>query len=162
VTDGVLLTARVIMAGCFMPVAITRLSNISGFSQELWFRGIPYSNAAAALVAVADLFGPAALIIGLAPRTSASVMISATVFTTATLDPFWNFAAPAREPEQAMFLANVGLVAGLLFYAVSGPGAWSWHAFWQKARDTVTKTNSSVRTPTSKPRSKRSHVQNAA
>jgi putative oxidoreductase len=162
VTHGVLLTARMIMAGCFTAVAITRVPNLSGFSHELWLKGVPYPNAAAALVAVADLFGPAALIIGFAPRISASVLISATVFTTATLHSFWNFAGPALQSEQAMFLANFGLVAGLLLYAVSGPGAWSWHAFWQKTHNKETKTNSPLRTTTAKPRSKRSHFQNAA
>jgi hypothetical protein len=68
----------------------------------------------------------------LAPRSAAAALVAATVVTTGTLHRFWEVAGPAaRQGEQAAFLAGAGLIAGLLFYAASGPGAWSWQAWWR-------------------------------
>ena len=160
-TDWVLLIARILMAGCFIPAAITRVPNISGFSLNLSAQGIPYPNTVAALIAVAEIFGPAALIMGFAPRVSAVVLIAATVVSTVALHPFWSFFGAARSPEQALVLANTALMAGLLLYAVSGPGAWSWQAFWEKTGDTQKKTSKQA-TRTKPGPTKRSHLPDAA
>jgi len=32
-----------------------------------------------------------------------------------------------------MFIGGFAMIAGLVFYAVSGPGDWSWQALWNRA-----------------------------
>ena len=131
-TNWVLLLGRLTMAGCFLVPALKRVSNISGFSFQLAAAGMPYPSAVATVVVVAEVFGPLALVAGLAPRCTAAALIVATVVTTGTLHRFWEVAGPvARQGEQTAFLAGAGLLAGLLFYAASGPGAWSWQAWWR-------------------------------
>jgi putative oxidoreductase len=132
VTNGVLLAGRLILAVSFLPEAVARAVNVSGFGLQLWMKGMPYPTAAASGVVVAELIGPVALVLGLAPRFTASILIATTVVTTGILHRFWDMAGVARQAEQALFLAHVGLVAGLLFYAVAGPGAWSWQALWRR------------------------------
>ena len=134
-TNGVLLVGRLMMAACFIPSALKRWSNISGFSFQLAAAGMPYPSAVATGLGLVEVFGPLALVLGVAPRVVAGILITALVLTTGALHRFWDVAGvAARNAEQAVFIANAGLVAGLLFYAVSGPGSWGWHALWRGAQ----------------------------
>ncbi|WP_262299599.1 DoxX family protein [Microvirga sesbaniae] len=129
--NGVLLLNRLLLAGCFLPVAIGRLSNISGLAAALTLKGMPYGDVVATLIVLAEVFGPLALIVGVAPRLSASVLIAALVVTTGTQHRFWDYAGLNRQAEQAVFLSHLGVLAALLFYALVGPGAWSWQGWWR-------------------------------
>ncbi len=129
--NGILLVGRLLLAGCFLPGAVGRLSNISGFAASLTLKGIPYADVAATLILLAEVFGPLALIFGLAPRLSAAALIAALAVTTATLHRFWDYGGLTRQAEQAVFLSHLGVLAGLLFYCLTGPGAWSWQAWWR-------------------------------
>ncbi|ANY80579.1 hypothetical protein BB934_22050 [Microvirga ossetica] len=129
--NGILLLNRLLLAGCFLPAAIGRVTNISGFAATLTMKGVPYGDVVATLIVLAEVFGPLALIFGLAPRLSASVLIGALAVTTGTLHRFWEYGGLNRQAEQALFLSHLGVLAGLLFYALTGPGAWSWQAWWR-------------------------------
>ncbi|MBJ6125830.1 DoxX family protein [Microvirga splendida] len=129
--NGVLLLNRLLLAGCFLPAAIGRATNISGFAATLTMKGMPYADVVATLVVLAEVFGPLALVLGLAPRLSTSALIAALVITTGTLHRFWDYGGLTRQAEQAVFLSHLGVLAGLLFYALTGPGAWSWQALWR-------------------------------
>jgi putative oxidoreductase len=130
-TNGILLVGRVLLATCFLPQAVARLSNISGFAVSLSGRGVPYGEVIAAAVTLAGIVGPLALIVGVAPRLSACALITAMAITTGTLHRFWDLAGAARQAEQTLFLAQFGIIAALLLYLVTGPGAWSWQAWWR-------------------------------
>ncbi|MGF9762799.1 DoxX family protein [Microvirga sp. 0TCS3.31] len=129
--NGVLLLNRLLLAGCFLPAALGRATNISGFAATLTMEGMPYGNVVATVVVVAEVFGPLALALGLAPRLSASVLMAALVVTTGTLHRFWDYGGLTRQAEQAVFLSHLGVLAALLFYTLTGPGAWSWQALWK-------------------------------
>jgi putative oxidoreductase len=134
--NGILLLNRLLLAGCFLPAAIGRIANISGFAATLTMKGVPYGDVAATLIVLAEVFGPLALVLGLAPRLSASALVAALVVTTGTLHRFWEYGGLTRQAEQAVFLSHLGVLAGLLFYAITGPGAWSWQAWWRGLADT--------------------------
>jgi uncharacterized membrane protein YphA (DoxX/SURF4 family) len=129
-TDGILLLNRLLLAGCFLPEALGRVTNISGFAAALTMKGIPYGDVVATAIVLAEVFGPLALILGLAPRLSASALVAALVITTGALHRFWEYGGLNRQAEQAIFLSHLGVLAGLLFYGLAGPGAWSWQAWW--------------------------------
>lgn len=153
--NGILLVGRLLLAGCFLPGAVGRLQNISGFAASLTLKGIPYADLAATLILLAEVFGPLALIFGLAPRLSAAAMIAALAVTTATLHRFWDYGGLTRQAEQAVFLSHLGVLAGLLFYCLTGPGAWSWQAWWRgfggAAKPAKKKRPSRPRTPKPRP-----------
>jgi uncharacterized membrane protein YphA (DoxX/SURF4 family) len=44
---------------------------------------------------------------------------------TSTSHRYWEFTEPARRAQEINFFKNIGILAGLCFYMVSGPGAWS-------------------------------------
>ncbi|MXQ12653.1 DoxX family protein [Microvirga makkahensis] len=129
-TNGILLLGRLLLACCFLPSAIVRLTNISGFAAALTLKGIPYGDIVAAGIAVAEIVAPLALILGLAPRLSAMVLIATLVVTTGALHRFWEYGGLNRQMEEALFLAHAGILSGLLFYLLLGPGAWSWQGWW--------------------------------
>lgn len=129
-TNGILLLNRLLLAGCFLPPALARLTNVSGFAAALTMKGIPYGDVVATVIVVAEIVAPIALILGLAPRVSAAALIAALVITTGALHRFWDYGGLTRQAEQALFLANLGVLAGLLFVMLTGPGAWSWQGWW--------------------------------
>jgi putative oxidoreductase len=72
------------------------------------------------------VFGPIALIAGVAPRWTSLALIAFVIMATATTHRYWEFAdAAARRAQEINFYKNAGVLAGLLFYFVSGAGAWS-------------------------------------
>ena len=127
-----LMLARLIMAACLLPTGIAHLSNVSGLALSFRMQGLPYPNAVATACVVAETFGPLALVLGLAPRFTASVMVGTLLIVTGTLHRFWELIGVARQSEQALFVGNLATVAGLMFYLVSGPGDWSWQAIWKR------------------------------
>lgn len=129
--DGPLLLGRILLAGCFVPSGLAKLSNISGFAVSLAAVGLPSPSMAATGCVLANVFGPLALILGIAPRLTAGALIVVTAVTTALLHRFWEYGGSLRQMEQATFLIHVGIIAGLLFYMVSGPGGWSWQGWWR-------------------------------
>ncbi len=154
--NGILLLSRLLLAGCFLPGAIGRLSNISGLAAALTLKGMPYGDVVATMVVLAEVFGPLALIFGFAPRLSASVLIGALVVTTGTLHRFWDYGGLNRQAEQAVFLSHLGVLAGLLLYGLTGPGAWSWQGWWRglngKAKPAKGRKKQPSRPRTPKPR----------
>ncbi|HZW47075.1 MAG TPA: DoxX family protein [Microvirga sp.] len=154
-TNGILLLGRLLLAGCFLPPAIARLTNISGFAAALTLKGIPYGDIVATAIVVVEIVAPLALILGLAPRLSAAALIAAVAITTGTLHRFWEYGGLNRQAEQALFLANLGVLSGLFFYLLMGPGAWSWQGWWSGmgARKPAKKKRQS-RPRTAKPRPK--------
>jgi uncharacterized membrane protein YphA (DoxX/SURF4 family) len=98
------LAGRLILAASLLPDAIVRATNVSGFGLQLWMKGMPYPTAVASGVVVAELIGPMALVLGLAPRLTATVLIATTVITTGILHRFWDLAGAARQAMQASSL----------------------------------------------------------
>jgi putative oxidoreductase len=87
---------------------------------------LPFGGTAWAAAAVAiEVLVPIALILGFAPRWSALLLIAFVIAATATSHRYWEFAEPARRAQEVNFFKNIGILAGLCFYMVSGPGAWS-------------------------------------
>ena len=127
-TGTMLLVARVLLAVCLVQPAAAHAVNVSGLAFALAQKGMPFPGAVASLILLSELFGPAALALGVAHRLSAGVLIASTVITTGTLHRFWEFGGAARNLEQAVFMAQLGLVAALLFSIVAGPGAFSLQA----------------------------------
>jgi uncharacterized membrane protein YphA (DoxX/SURF4 family) len=131
------------------------MSNISGFAVSMRAQGLPYTDALAAVVVLAEALGPVALVVGFAPRVAAAALVAATAITTGTLHRFWEFAGAARQMEHAIFISQMGVLAALLFYFTAGPGAWSWQAWWRgsaaKSKPAPRKKPSCPRTPRARP-----------
>jgi len=131
IDNGALLLGRVALAACVAPSAIAHTTNVSGFAALLSKQGLPYAHVLATVGLLIELFGPLALVLGLAPRLTSSLLFVFEVFTAAALHCFWLLSGAARQLEQVLFLTNLGLAAGLLFYFVTGSGGWSLGSLWR-------------------------------
>jgi putative oxidoreductase len=123
--DLALLMGRVFVAALFLPHGLHKLMNFWSFAASLGANGVPYSNAIAVLAVVAEILGPLTLIIGLWPRWTVGI---------GRAHPPQKLRQPiAQDLWGAVFLPrrnvelyrNLAILGGLLFYFVSGPGAWS-------------------------------------
>jgi putative oxidoreductase len=124
--DIVLLLGRLLMAALFLPSAISKLLGFSGFAASLATKGLPYPEAWAAAAVAIEILGPIALILGFLPRLTALLLVAFVVMASGTSHRYWEFTeAPARRAQEISFYKNVDIIAGLLFYFASGPGAWS-------------------------------------
>lgn len=149
--DVALLIARLVMAAALLPAGIARALNVPGFALALAGGGMPSPSLAATIAVVANVFGPVALVLGLAPRITGLGLAALPVLTALVLHRFWDYAGALRAAEQAALLADLGLAAGLVFYAMSGPGAWSWQTWWSTLRGAAAPP-ARARTPSRAPR----------
>jgi putative oxidoreductase len=123
--DAALLLARLLVAVLLLPGGINKLLNFSKFAASLATKGVPYSKLVAMLNVAVEIVGPIALIIGLWPLLTVLALIALTLVTTWTTYRFGVFGAVFKQPQPVVLMKNLAVIAGLLFYAVSGPGAWS-------------------------------------
>jgi uncharacterized membrane protein YphA (DoxX/SURF4 family) len=153
--DGTLLVGRILMAASFVPAAYAHFTNISGFAAALAAKGLPSANGLSALIVLFELFGPLALAAGVAPRIAAAGLAATTLVTTGLLHRFWEFGGVARQVEETLFVANLGIFAGLLFFIAAGPGALSWQGWWrgmgEKRKPAGKKKAAKPRAPRPKP-----------
>jgi len=120
--DLALLMGRVFVAALFLPHGFHKLMTFWSFAASLGAKGVPYANAVAVLAVVAEILGPLTLIIGLWPRWTALVLAVLTLLTISTTYRSGAVFLPRRNVE---LYRNLAILGGLLFYFVSGPGAWS-------------------------------------
>jgi putative oxidoreductase len=123
--DVALLAARLAVAALFLPAGVGKLFGLSGFAASLAGKGVPFPELLAALGVAAEIIGPIALVLGVFPRLTALLLIAFTVVATLISHSFWAFPAEAQSAQQTQFFKNVAIIGGLLFYFVSGPGAYS-------------------------------------
>jgi putative oxidoreductase len=134
VNDAALLVGRLLLAALFLPSGISKAIGFAAFSASLVAKGLPYADAWAVAAIAIEVLAPIALILGVAPRWTALVLIAFVIMATATTHRYWEFAdATARRAQEISFYKNAGIMAGLLFYFVSGAGAWSV-AGWRLGR----------------------------
>ena len=123
--DAALLCARLLIAALLLPSGISKLLHFSKFAASLSGKGIPFAKIVAILNVAVEVVGPIALIIGLWPLLTALALLALTLLTTWTTYRFGIFGAVFKQPQPVHLMKNLAVIAGLLFYAVSGPGAWS-------------------------------------
>ncbi len=141
--DVALLAARLAVAALFLPAGLSKLSGLSGFAAMLAGKGLPYPDLLAALAVAAEILGPVALILGVAPRLTALLLIGFTLVASLISHAFWIFPAEAQAAQQTQFFKNVAIMGGLLFYFVSGAGRFSLSAL--ATRPTASRASTSTR-----------------
>ena len=124
--DALSLLGRLLMATLFLPSGIGKLLEFNTFAARPTLQALPLGSTIWAAAAVAiEVLVPIALILGFAPRLSALLLMAFVIAASVTTHRYWEFAEPARRAQEINFFKNIGILAGLCFYMVSGPGAWS-------------------------------------
>lgn len=123
--DVALLFGRLFIAALFLPSGIQKATNISGITGMLASKGLPYPSTLAILAVIVEIAAPVALILGIASRLTAILLIGFTVVATLTAHAYWQMPEAAQAAQQIQFFKNLAVIGGLLFYFASGPGAIS-------------------------------------
>lgn len=125
--DTFLLIGRLLMAALFLTSGIPKALQGygGGFAKYLGGQGLPYPEVLAIVAVAIEVLVPIALILGVFPRISALLLIGFVIVATAIAHRFWEFPEAQQTNQMNHFLKNIAVIAGLLFYYVSGAGAWA-------------------------------------
>jgi putative oxidoreductase len=125
--DLSLLIGRLLMAALFLVAGIPKALQGygGGFAKYLGGLGVPYPEIVGAVAVGIEVLVPIALILGVFPRITALLLIAFVIVATALAHRYWEFPEAQQMAQKNNFMKNVAIVGGLLFYYVSGPGAWA-------------------------------------
>lgn len=122
--DVALLLGRLFMAALFLPSGVHKATSLGEFTATLADKGIPNPTTLGLLAVAVEIGGPLALILGIASRLTAVILIVFVVVATMITHVFWlEPNAAGQAAQQIQFLKNLAIIGGLLFYFASGPGA---------------------------------------
>ncbi len=127
VNDTFLLVGRLLMASLFLTAGIPKVLQGygGGFAKYLGMLGVPNPEIVGVVAVAIEVLVPIALILGLWPRISSLLLIAFVIVATVLAHRFWEFPEAQQQAQMSSFLKNIAIIGGLLFYYVSGPGAWS-------------------------------------
>jgi putative oxidoreductase len=124
VNDLFLLVGRLLMASLFLSAGIPKV--MGGFGAKyLGVLGVPYPEYVGIVATAVEVLVPVALILGLWPRISALLLIAFVIVATVLAHRFWEYPEAQQMGQMINFTKNIAILGGLLFYYVSGPGAFS-------------------------------------
>lgn len=119
-------TGRLLLAAPFVVGPAQVLRDPGLLPGQARARGVPQPELVVRSAAGAMLLGAAALGTGTAPRAGAGLLAAALTGTTMVVHGFWNDApGPERAAHQRAFVANCGLLGGLLVTASRAAGVSS-------------------------------------
>ena len=124
--DLALLTGRLFVAALFLPHGFHKLMTLSAYAASLKAKGLPFPVLLAMVLVAVEVLGSLALIIGVWPRWTAVALAVFTAVTIWTAHRTSFYGAVFRPRQNGEFYRTLAIIGGLLFYFVSGPGAWSW------------------------------------
>jgi putative oxidoreductase len=82
-----------------------------------------------------EFFGGVAIVLGLAIRYVALLMIVFVVVATLISHRFWQYADPQQfRAQQGQFMKNVTIAGGYILLFACGPGRFSIEALWRRNR----------------------------
>ena len=122
--DFVLLCGRILMGWIFVRSGYGKIFDIAAYSTTFPARGLmPWM----AYIAVpVELFGGLALILGLATRYVAAVLVVFVLVASFSSHAYWLMTdANLRRINDSSFWKNIAMIGGLLFLFVTGPGRLS-------------------------------------
>jgi len=133
--DWLLLVARVLLGLIFVLSGYGKLTGLAAFSASLAARGVPAAEVFGVLGACVEFFGGIAVVLGLASRYVALLMIVFVVVATLISHRFWEYAdAQQFRAQQGQFMKNVTILGGYVLLFACGGGRFSMDALWRRDR----------------------------
>lgn len=124
--DFLVLAGRVLMGWIFVQGGWGKLMNMDEFIAGLANRRLPFPTVLGWIGAPAEFFGGLAIMLGLATRCGALLIILFVIVATAISHRYWEFTdAALRRAQQGQFAKNVTIIGGLVLLVVTGGGRFS-------------------------------------
>lgn len=121
-----LLVGRVLMGWIFVDSGWRKLTGIDAFIASLVNRRVPYATMLGWIGAPVEFFGGLALVLGVATRYSALLVIAFTIVATLIGHRYWELTdAAARRMQYSHFAKNLTIIGGLVLLFVTAAGRFS-------------------------------------
>jgi putative oxidoreductase len=122
--DFLVLFGRILMGWIFLRSGYGKIFDIAAYSTTFPARGLmPWM---AYISVPAEFFGGLALILGIATRYVATVLVVFVLVASFSSHAYWLMSdANLRRINDSSFWKNMAMIGGLLFLFVSGPGRLS-------------------------------------
>ena len=124
-TAAVALIARVLLAAMFVLAGLSKFGSLEGTAGYIASGGLPFASLLAPLVALLEVVGGLALIVGFQARWAALALALFTLLATVLFHAYWAMPAEQQFVQQLMFMKNLSVVGGLLLVFVLGAGPLS-------------------------------------
>jgi putative oxidoreductase len=131
--DTLLLAGRLALGTIFVVSGYIKVTTTAAFSASLVPRGVPAAWFWGPVGAWVEFVGGILIVLGLATRYAAPLMILFVIVATGISHRFWEF-ADAREfrGQQSQFLKNLSIIGGFIFLFAVGGGRFSVDRIWQR------------------------------
>ena len=124
-TAAVAVIARVLLAAMFVLAGLSKFGSLEGTAGYIASGGLPFASLLAPLVALLEVVGGLALIVGFQARWAALALALFTLLATVLFHAYWAMPAEQQFVQQLMFMKNLSVVGGLLLVFVLGAGPLS-------------------------------------
>jgi putative oxidoreductase len=121
--DFLLLLGRVMLGWIFLQSGWSKLMTYSAFTSGMTGRGVPSFLAYPA--PIIEFLGGAGLVLGLATRYAALLIIAFAIAATWIAHRYWTMPDPAKTQNATQFWKNISILGGLLALFAAGPGSIS-------------------------------------
>jgi putative oxidoreductase len=123
--DAIRLIGRILIGGIFIQSGLAKLMALDGFAALLTSHGVPWAPVLAPIGAAVEFGGGLAIVLGVATRYAALLMIAFVIVATAISHRFWALAPDQASAQAVHFAKNIAIIGGFLFVLAAGGGAWS-------------------------------------
>jgi putative oxidoreductase len=122
--DFLLLLGRVLLGWIFVQSGWRKLMDIPGFVVTMPRRGLP--DVLGYIAPPVEFFGGVLILLGLATRYTALLILLFTIIATFSSHRYWDFAdAAQRQQQHTQFWKNVSMMGGQVLLFVIGAGRYS-------------------------------------
>jgi putative oxidoreductase len=130
--DALLLLGRILMGGIFVMSGYGKLIGLSAFAASLEKNGVPFASVMAVIGASVEFFGGLAVVLGIAVRPVAILMIAFVIVATLISHRFWELQGAARQMQQTQFSKNVAIIGGFVLLFVADGGRLAVARLWRR------------------------------
>ena len=109
----------------FILAGISKFGSLEGTAGYIASGGLPLASVLAPLVALLEVVGGLALIVGFQARWAALALALFTLLATVLFHAYWAMPAEQQFVQQLMFMKNLAVAGGLLLVFVLGAGPLS-------------------------------------
>src|SRR5262249_13891567 len=133
--DALLVAARIALGLIFVLSGFAKLTGLAAFSASLAARGVPAPWLFGIIGASVEFFGGVLIVLGLATRYAAILMILFVIVATLISHRFWEYAdAQQYRAQQSQFMKNLAIFGGFIALFAGGGGRFSMDALWRRER----------------------------
>ena len=121
--DFLLLVGRILLGWVFVFYGWTHIADMPAFAKTFPNRGLP--EWLAYIASPVELIGGVLLVVGLATRYTALVLVLFMIVASFSSHAYWSVPAAQKGNQMAHFWKNISMMGGLIAVFITGAGAYA-------------------------------------